>query len=52
MKGRGYLVYAVFVVAACAAVAVVLTQRRTAQQAEDAAKHPAQVLEEIRGGDA
>jgi helix-hairpin-helix protein len=41
MKGRGFLVYAVFVVAACAAVAVVLTQRRTAQRAEDAAKNPA-----------
>ena len=40
MKGRGYLIYAVVVAAVCAGIALVLWQRRDAQQADDAAKNP------------
>jgi len=41
MKGRGYLIYAVVVAAVCALIALVLWQRRDAQQAQEAANNPA-----------
>jgi len=40
MKSRGYLVYGVFVIAACAALALLLWQRKSAQQTDDAQKNP------------
>src|SRR4029450_5434442 len=47
MKSRVYLVYGVFVVAACAALAVLLWNRRSAQEAEDARKYPPQQVVRI-----
>jgi Helix-hairpin-helix motif len=47
MKARGYLMYAVVVAAVCAAIALVLWQRRGAQEAEDARKYPPQQVVRI-----
>lgn len=47
MKARGYLFYAVFVAAACAALGVLLWQRRDASDAEQARKNPAPQVVQI-----
>ena len=47
MKSRGYLMYAVVVAAVCAAIALLLWQRRGAQDAEDARKYPPQQVVRI-----
>ena len=40
MKARGYLMYAVFVAAACGAIALVIWDQRSAREAADANKYP------------
>lgn len=47
MKTRGYLSYGIFVVAACAALGVLLWQRQSAKDAEDAQKYPPQQVVHI-----
>ena len=45
MKSRGYLVYGVFVVAACAALGLLLWQRQNTERADEAQKNqPPQVV--------